>query len=203
MQFRRPDGAATRSVFPRARLIRRREVWELGRGRGYRKESLPGASPWISAGLAWRRCSKFGTCFENVGRSGAVRGRMAKSQRQTVAPFSPLSGQTNRSTCIAVCVRVHRVSLRTRTRVDTHRHQRASARVASDARTAGIRGICKIPAAHIATNCCSADRARLSPSSRPARLKTFNLFQPVVYDAPARNGRDTHSPSPPVSDGCE
>lgn len=64
--------------------------------------------PW---GLVWRRCSTFGTCLDDGGWNGGkeegeweggrerMRGRMAKSQRQTATSFS-LPMPPDKSECV-------------------------------------------------------------------------------------------------------
>lgn len=127
----------------------------------------------------------FGEWHEGVGAVD-VRGRMAKSQRQTATPFSLRRDQTNRCARIhilaCVCTFVWQCRLFvdacicTLTSIRTCRHQHTA-----DAWIAGIRGICKIPAAHIATNCCSADRPR--PSARLNFKSSSAWFYTSVLDS--------------------
>lgn len=128
--------------------------WRTRRGkRG--KESLPDASVWISVGISvatlfyvrdmfWRR----GDCAWAYGEKPTP-----DSHFVSLLPFSRYH-QTNRSVCDVVvhCVLGVRASW---SRLYSYtRNTRARSR--TDSRH--IRGICKIPTAHVTTNCCSSDR---------------------------------------------
>lgn len=142
-----------------------------GNGEKRRKESLPGASGWISVGIS------VATLFYVRDTVWATRGECVGVWRKASARqplrFLPWCHQTNRTVCDVVhshswysCSPYSLYSCRTHTPAHTRVHATVFARVSSPtnvrARTlagiAGIRGICKIPTAHVTTNCCSADR---------------------------------------------
>lgn len=138
---------------------------------------LPGY-PW---GLVWRRCSTFtGHVWATTTTTGGVRGRMAKSQRQTATSFSspmpPDKSECMRRrrpfarsrgcitytyartyTYMCMLVQHPRPTDATGRTIRSRSYSHASS-PPTRARIAGIRGICKIPTAHVTTNCCSADR---------------------------------------------
>jgi len=147
-----------------ARFARRKwRTWKRT-AENERKNHSPARPPGYPWGLVRRRCSTLAghvwattTGRRRRRRRGGerVRGRMAKSQRQTATSFSPpMPGQTNRTVCDVVvrsfpCVRsAHACSP----------YSHASLLARARARIAGIRGIRKIPTAHVTTNCCPADR---------------------------------------------
>lgn len=181
------------------RYVRRKEagVQEIGgtrRGNGEkrRKESLPDASAWISVGISvatlfYVRDTVWATRGECVGvwRKASVRQPLR---------FLPRCHQTNRTVCDVVhsrsrysCLPRGSYSCRTHTPTRTRVHAAVFARVSSptnvSARTgiAGIRGICKIPTAHVTTNCCSADRPTHRRSVKTLNLLSFVSLLPSLF----------------------
>lgn len=141
------------------------EGTQRGNDEKRRKESLSGASAWISMGIS------VATLFYVRDMVWATRGECVGVWRKASARqplrFLPWCHQTNRTVCdvvhsrswirLIVYIRVARTLQQAmHSRLCSH----ASPRQPMFARTkiAGIRGIYKIPTAHVTTNCCSADR---------------------------------------------
>lgn len=156
-----------------------RKEWRKAKGKNYSPPPPPPAfssiaSAWVPVGISVATLFYVRDMFERRGVEWRVergreeegeegermRGRMAKSQRQTATSFSlampPDKSERMYATTAGRCSRSSgRVHMYARTHARTPVYSHAS----PPTRTAGrIRGICKIPAAHVTTNCCSADR---------------------------------------------
>lgn len=127
LQIREIKTSNARSTSISTRIALIRAGWtETERGDALRRASgRMDASGPRSQGLAWRRrCSKLGTCLarEEGGwrgrKSESARGRMAKSQRQTAAPFSLRRREEETNRCYKrVCAIACRLSVETYSRV--------------------------------------------------------------------------------------